>query len=67
MSSDPLDANAYFFAYKTAVYDSLFVGIVYGRQSPPFPLYTVSGSWIVCLPFTGIYVILYVVSVHILL
>jgi hypothetical protein len=37
MSSDPPDTNAYFFAYKTAVYDNLFVGIVYGRQSLPIP------------------------------
>lgn len=44
MSNDPPDTNAYSFAYKTAVYDNLFVGIVY-----------------------GIYVIIYVVSVHILL
>jgi hypothetical protein len=67
MSSDPPDTNAYSFAYKTAVYDNLFVGIVYGRQSLLFSFFTASGSWIVCFPPTGIYVIIYVVSVHILL
>jgi hypothetical protein len=50
MSSDPPDTNAYSFAYKTAVYDNIFVGIVYGRQSLPFPFFTASGSCIVCLP-----------------
>ena len=33
MSGDSPDTNAYSFAYRTAVYDNLFVGIVYGRQS----------------------------------
>ena len=33
MSSNSPDTNAYSFAYKTAVYDNLFVGIVYGMQS----------------------------------
>jgi hypothetical protein len=64
MSSDPPDTNAYSFAYKTAVYDNLFVGIVYGRQSLPFHCFGVMN----CLfNTTGIYVILYAVSVHILL
>jgi hypothetical protein len=49
MSSDPPDTNAYAFAYKTAVYDNLFVGIVYGRQSLlSFPFLLLRDSWIVC-------------------
>ena len=43
MSSDPLDTNAYFFAYKTAVYDNLFVGIVYGMQSLPIDFLLLQG------------------------
>jgi hypothetical protein len=67
MSSDPPDANAYAFEYKTAVYDSLFVGIVYGKAITALSFFPCLG--VMDCPFTtaGIYVILYVVSVHILL
>ena len=43
MSSDPPDTNAYAFAYETAVYDNLFVGIVYGRQPLLFPFLLLQG------------------------
>ena len=43
MSSDPPDTNAYAFAYETAVYDNLFVGIVYGRQPLPLPFLLLQG------------------------
>lgn len=67
MSSNLPDINAYSFTYKTAVYDNLFVGIVYGRQSLPFPFFYFFGVMNCPFSTTGIYVILYVASVHILL
>lgn len=64
MSSNSPDATAYYFAYKVAVYNNLFVGIVYGTQSLDCFYYRVI-NLMFCT--TGIYVILYVVSVRILL
>ena len=66
MSSDPPDTNTYLSAYKTALYDNLLVGIVYGRQSLPFP-FLLLRVMVRLITITGIYVTLYVVSVHILL
>ena len=64
MSSNSPDIAAYYLNYKSAVYQNLFSGIVYGEQ----PLACFCSSIISCLScLTGIYVILYAVSVHILL
>jgi len=65
MSDNLSDAAAYYFEYKSAVYNNLFVGIVYGEQALTY--------WLLCfylfstLTFAGVYIILYVASVHILL
>jgi hypothetical protein len=64
MSSNSLDTTAYYSAYKTAVYNNLLVGIVYGTQLPACSHCRIINS-LFCT--TGIYVILYVVSVRILL
>ena len=67
MSSDAPDAAAYYYQYKSTVYDNLFVGIVYGEglryRDLPLLLQFLSRHALV----TGVYIVLYATSVHILL
>lgn len=39
MPSNPLDVAAYHLAYKSAVYETLFSGIVFGKQQLSCPFF----------------------------
>jgi hypothetical protein len=65
MFSNSFDDVAYYSIYKSAVYENLFAGIVYGEQ--PSVGLDCSGFIGFLSHVTGTYTVLYVVSVHILL
>lgn len=65
MSSDALDNAAFYFQYKLTVYCNLFVGIVYGEGQ--VTRRCCLRFSVTVLYFAGVYIVLYVTSVHILL